>query len=457
MTDQNHSLGLLRTKSVSSLSLGVFRALYGAVMCFSLARFMLSGWIEELFVKPSFFFKYSWATWMPVWDPLGLYLHISITLIASFGVMTGLYFKRSLALFLFGFTSLQLMDQTNYLNHYYLVICLAFPLAICPAGQTLSLDCLWRGRPIQQYIPAWQIDLLRFQLGIVYVFAAIAKMNSDWLVYGQPLSIWLSARADLPIIGGLLGEHSTALLMSWSGFLYDLLIIPALLYPRTRTLAYLCVITFHGVTWALFDIGIFPILMTLLTPIFFAPHWPQNILKHLSTQARAKLSIEKTELHYDRPSRLLSTVLIAWCLFHVSFPLRGFWLDENISWSERGMRYAWRVMVREKMGSLTYRVRSKESGREWEVNPKSYLQPRQLSEMSAQPDMIIQLSHWIKRDFEQRMNSKVEVYADVWVSLNGRRPQRMINPELDLTRVSFSSPKLILPPPTVPPLQPSTL
>ena len=442
------------TQRVSSSSIGVFRALYGAVMSFSLLRFIVSGWVEELWVKPDFFFKYEWAAWMPVWSPTGLYIHVSLTLLGAIGVMLGLYFKRSLLIFIIGFTTLQLMDQTNYLNHYYLVICLALPLMISPAGETFSLDCLWRGRPRREYIERWYIDLLRFQIGIVYLFAAIAKMSPDWLLYGQPLSIWLSSRTDLPLLGSIFNLPYTGLLMSWGGFLYDLLIVPALLWSQTRSWAYGVVVIFHGMTWMLFDIGIFPLLMTLMTPIFFAPDWPRRLLKgQLKEINENSLQANQSTTTRKIPQSMM-IILGMWCSFHLLFPLRGFWLDENIVWSERGMRYSWRVMVREKMGSLTYRVRSRETGREWEVNPRVFLQPRQLSEMSGQPDMIIQLSHWVRQHFEAKIGHEVEVYADAWVSLNGRASQRLINPSLDLTRHSTATPGLILSAPTSSPLKP---
>ena len=41
----------------------------------------------------------------------------------------------------------------------------------------------------------------------------------------------------------------------------------------------------------------------------------------------------------------------------------------NVLWHEQGMRFSWRVMVREKNGSVTYRVRAPATGRTWEVSP----------------------------------------------------------------------------------------
>ena len=68
--------------------------------------------------------------------------------------------------------------------------------------------------------------------------------------------------------------------------------------------------------------------------------------------------------------------------------------------------------------------------------------------------MIIQLSHWVRQHFEAKIGHEVEVYADAWVSLNGRASQRLINPSLDLTRHSTATPGLILSAPTSPPLKP---
>ena len=440
-------------------SIIAFRILYGAVMMYSLTRFALSGWVHELWIAPTYFFKYEWAGWMPAWEPLGLYVHLGLTWLAALAVTLGLYTRLSLVLFGLGFLGLQLIDKTNYLNHYYLVLCLLIPLGLCPVGAAGALDQRLRRHPAppSTHAPAWCLALLRFQIAIVYVFAAIAKLEWDWLWYAQPLSIWLSARGDLPLVGGLITQPEVAYLMSWCGFLYDLTIVGFLYWRRARPYAYLVVISFHGATWALFDIGIFPLLMTSLTPIFFDPRWPQRIWGEPSKNTKVdkvERVIEREAQSRARPNRALTLFLSAWCAFHLIYPLRTLWLEESVLWSERGMRYSWRVMLREKMGSVTYRVRPLSRERVWEVSPRRYLRPRQLSEMSSQPDMIKELAYTVARDAERRLGEPVAVYADVWVSLNGRSPKRLINPQLDLIRTPLSHPELIMPPPLEPPLLP---
>ena len=186
------SIASLRSKlarPVPIQSLAAFRILFGLLMAAGTIRFVASGWIEELFIRPSFFFKYPGFEWMPVWSPTGLYIHFSIVTIAALFIALGLFYRVSTTIFLLGFAGIQLFDAANYLNHYYLVICMGCVLLCLPAGRYWSSD-VWR-KPSRRMVtfPAWGLYLLRFQVALVYIFAAIAKLDPDWLIHAQPLSI----------------------------------------------------------------------------------------------------------------------------------------------------------------------------------------------------------------------------------------------------------------------------
>src|SRR5689334_9053067 len=49
---------------VDVASLAVFRMLFGAVMAFAMVRFLANGWVEELYVRPTFFFSYDYFPWV---------------------------------------------------------------------------------------------------------------------------------------------------------------------------------------------------------------------------------------------------------------------------------------------------------------------------------------------------------------------------------------------------------
>jgi hypothetical protein len=249
-----------------------------------------------------------------------------------------------------------------------------------------------------------------------------------------PLKLWLASRDELPLLGPWLSAPATAHLASWAGFLYDLTIVGWLSWRRSRPWAYGVVLLFHGCTVALFEIGMFPFIMSAATLVFFDPDWPRALLRRLRG-----LGPEAAQAAAVRPLGGLPTaLLIAYTALQVGVPLRGMLYPGNLLWHEQGMRFAWRVLVREKSGSVTYRVTSASAGRSWQVNPARYLTPRQAHEMAGQPDLVLQLAHHIARDFRARGVDDPEVRADTRVSLNGRPPRPLIDPARDLARVPDS-------------------
>tara|TARA_B100000674_G_scaffold443318_1_gene408193 strand:+ start:108 stop:1061 length:954 start_codon:yes stop_codon:yes gene_type:complete len=303
------------------------------------------------------------------------------------------------------------------------------------------------------------VYLLRFQVGIVYVFAAVAKMNTDWLVHAQPLNIWLLARTDTPVIGEMLGTFDVAWVMSWGGLLNDILVVPALLFRPTRKWAYLVVVTFHILTGYLFNIGMFPLIMIGTATIFFDPDWPRRLgsrwLQRLSAE-RSEAIPSTTDALPMRIGKQGLLLLLIWCSVHVAIPLRTFAYAGPTNWHEQGMRFSWRVMVREKNGSVMYKVTYKGRRRARLVSPSKYLTAAQEREMSGQPDLILQLAHHIAEDFRTRGFEDVEVRADAVVSWNGRIPARLIDPTVDLAKEEisfFKNAPWILPAPASAPIR----
>lgn len=160
-------------------------------------------------------------------------------------------------------------------------------------------------------------------------------------------------------------------------------------------------------------------------------------------------------------TRLPQSVLAIAALYaviQVGLPLRHLAISDNVLWDEAGMRWSWRVMVREKSGSLSFRVTATTAAgrhKTYEVSPHDYLTWRQVNEMVGQPDLILQLASLVRDDFVARGHRDVEVRADSAVTLNGRPAAPFIDPAIDLLQVDdcwFCRPSFVLPaPPTTPP------
>ncbi len=427
-------------RPIDIASLALFRVLFGAVMCAGTTRFLLSGWVDTLFVEPRHFLKYYGFAWVQPWPEWGMYVHYTAMAVAALFLSIGLFYRLSAIAFFLLFTYAQLIDISNYLNHYYLVVLLAGLLIFLPADRAWSVD-VWR-RPEKRAteVPAWCVYLLRFQMGVVYSYAALAKLNAEWLLHARPLTLWMRARVHMPWIGAWLGEQWVAYAMSWAGFLYDSLIVVFLLITRTRPYAYAAVLLFHGLTWAFFDIGMFPFIMTTATLIFFSPSWPRSLWSWLIRRKNSYAShkepvLAMPSIQMATSKRAVTAILMVYAVLQVAIPLRHYLYPGDVLWNEQGMRFAWKVLVREKNGSVTYHVRERRTGRYYQVSPHDYLTWAQVSEMSSQPDLILQLAHDIAKDFRSKGRGEVEVRAEAWVSLNGRKAKLMLDPTRDLTLV----------------------
>lgn len=402
------------TERRDAAALAVFRMAFGTLVAVSAVRFLAYGWVDTLF-DTRFRFHYFGFGWVPSLGVEGVRALFVALVVLGILVAFGALYRVAIVLLFIAFTWVQLIDVSNYLNHYYLVSLLALLLCFMPLNALWSVDAWLRPALRQETLPAWCTRLLRFQVGVVYVFAAIAKFNSDWLMHGAPLHLWLSAR------GEWLTHAELAWFASWGGFLFDLTAPFLLSFKRTRKLAYVFVIIFHTTTSLLFPIGMFPFIMMVSTLIFFEPSWPRRWLKRAEPAPVI-----------DRTPRWVLVPVVLWCVVQVALPLRTFFYGGDVSWHEQGMRFSWRVMTREKNGSVTYVVRQRSTGREWHVTPRQYLTGVQERELSVQPDLILQLGRRIGDDFRAKGIGDVEVRADTLVSLNGRAAIPLVDASVDL-------------------------
>jgi hypothetical protein len=433
-----------------------FRILFGMIGCVSALRFLAYGWVDEFFVRPQFFFKYAFAPFVEPLSHTGMHAVFWVMAASGLAVALGLFYRAAVATFFVTITYVQLIDVTNYLNHYYLVSLLAALAFFVPAAGAYSLDA-WRRGAQRTTVPRWCYTLLRFQVGVVYTFAGVAKIGGDWLLFGQPLDIWLSSRTDMPVLGPLLALPAAPIVMSWAGCLFDLTIALWLSLDRTRPFAFAAVLVFHAVTMALFPIGMFPVIMVVSATIFFRPDWPQRVRARLArlrgSASTATAPAPVPGLAPSPLSRLAFTAMAVYAAVQLLVPLRSHLYGGDVLWHEQGMRFSWRVMVREKNATVTYLVTDPRTGRRYEVAPRRYLDARQEREFATQPDLILALAQRVAADESIVRGGPVEVRADVLVSLNGRRAARLVDPAVDLAAEtdSFAPKRWILPAPSAHP------
>ena len=436
-------------KHTDARPLVVFRILFGLMMFASVIRFWANGWIDKLYIKPTFFFSYYGFEWV---KPVGNYTYLIFVIcaLASLFIAFGYKYRFAIILFFLSFTYIELMDKTNYLNHYYFVSVLSFLLIFLPANVQFSVDAFLRKKEYN-LIPRWTIDSVKLLLGIVYFYAGLTKLNSDWLFRAMPLKIWLPSKYDLPIIGNnLMQQEWFHYVMSWGGALYDLIIPFLLIYRKTRPFAFILVIFFHVFTRVLFPIGMFPYIMIVSSLIFFDANFHKKIMYWLGNMLRINHLRLLQIKEYNFSSyygKIITGIILIFFSIQLALPWRYFLYPGELFWTEEGYRYSWRVMLMEKAGYANFKIVDEKTGNYFYVKNEDFLTPYQEKQMSFQPDFILEYAHYLGDHFSRQGHQNIQVFVESYVALNGRMSRPYINPKIDLYREkeSFYHKNWILP------------
>ena len=442
---------------MSPSSLAAFRVVFGLLGFIAVVRFVANGWVSEVYVEPAYHLSYAGFAWVQPWPAWGMYVHFALLALASLGVVLGYRYRQSIIAFFLLFTYVELIDQTTYLNHYYLVSLLSLVMAFLPMARVASLDSRKTPAGVHPVVPRATLWVLRAQLGLVYVFAGLAKLNPDWLFDAQPLTIWLYNSADVHLVGAFVREQWVAYAMSWAGALFDLTIVGWLLWRRSRPYAYGVLVLFHMATALLFPaIGMFPWIMIGAALIFFDSDWPARVASRLRGPHHLPPEpplLGRAGSHGCPPAWPVRVALVLAALFfvvQVLVPLRHLAYAGDVQWTEEGYRFSWRVLVTEKTGLVRFRMKSSATDGERLIYPEEYLTPTQVERMAYQPDLVLATAHIIRDDLTNRGHRDVEVRADVHVAFNGRPATRLIDPTVNLVTIDrgIRSKPWVLPPST---------
>lgn len=409
----------------------IFRVLFGLLMLASIVRFWAMGWIKSQYMDPKFYFPFIEGI-TPV-EGQGMYLIFFLMGLSALLITLGYFYRWATVSFFLLFTYVELIDKTNYLNHYYFVSIISFLLIWLPAHRRFSLD-VWRNAVHPRHeIAVGFINIIKLQLGIVYFFAGLAKLNHDWLVHAQPLKLWLSAQTHRPVIGWLFQYKITAYLFSWFGMLYDLTIPFLLMWKKTLPYAYFFVVAFHLMTWWLFPIGMFPFIMIAATIIFFSPEFHEKLLRRLEGIFKIPgKSVTTSGMYFKRVHITLFSVFF---IAQIIIPLRCLAYPGNVFWNEAGYRFSWRVMLMEKAGQASFYII--EGDKKHMVANYEYLTPQQEKMMATQPDMMIQFARFLKEEYKGKGFTDPQVKVESFVTMNGRPHRRFIDPHVDVASQSM--------------------
>lgn len=300
-----------------------------------------------------------------------------------------------------------------------------------PANAGYSLDAKKNTSLRKEHMFAYVKWIVVLQLFIVYTYASVAKMYGDWLDFGI-IKILMSNKAGYYVIGDLLQQPWVHKIVGVFGILFDLLIVPALLWKRSRKLAFFASIFFHLFNSIVFQIGIFPYLSLAFTVFFFEANTIKKIFfkkKTLYTESDIKI-----------PSSSNTTLFLAGIYFVIQLvlPIRHYFIQDDVLWTEEGHRMSWRMMLRSRTGMIKFQVVNTETKAATVINLDDYLSRKQGRRIAAYPDFIWQFAQRLKKEYADK-GEVVSVYAlNSKVSVNGKPYRAFIDPKVDLASESWN-------------------
>lgn len=403
----------------------IFRIFFGLLVALECYGAMLTGWIRRTLIEPKFTFNFIGFEWLQPLPGNGMYFYFFIMGTLGLFIALGFKYRFSIIAFTALWTGVYLMQKTSYNNHYYLLVLISGMMCLFPANRSHSLDVRQNPALKTDAMFAWVKWAIILQLLIVYVYAAVAKIYGDWLDFGI-VRILMQGKANYYIIGDILQQPWVHKIIGAVGILFDLLIVPALLWKRTRKIAFFISIFFHLFNSIVFQIGIFPYLSLAFTVFFFES---ETIRKISFKRKKPYLLNEATTPSY---SPILYSLGGLYFLIQLALPLRQHFIQDDVLWTEEGHRLSWRMMLRSRSGSLQFKVIEKENGKSTIIDLDDYLSKKQRRRIAAYPDFIWQFAQHLKKEYAEK-GSPIAVYAvNSRVSINGRPSRAFIDAKVDL-------------------------
>ncbi len=409
----------------------IFRVFFGILVACECYGAIITGWVRQNLVEPQFTFNFIGFDGLQFLQGSGMYAYFFSMGTLGLGIALGYKYRLSIISFTVLWTGAYLMQKTAYNNHYYLLILISGLMCFFPANADYSLDSKQNPTIKKKWMYSYVKWIIILQLFIVYTYASLAKVYGDWLDFSI-VRILMLDKAGYYVIGDLLQQPWVHKIMGIFGILFDLLIVPALLWKPTRRVAFFASIFFHIFNSIVFQIGIFPFLSLAFTVFFFEPESIRNIF------FKKKAPFNSNDVNIPSFNKTVLGLAGAYFLVQLVLPIRHHLINDDVLWTEEGHRMSWRMMLRSRSGIGQFKVVNKTSGITKVVILEDYLSKKQNRRIMAYPDFIWQFAHYLKKEYAQK-GEAISVYlVNSKVSINGKPNRAFIDPKADLANETWN-------------------
>ncbi len=424
-------IGRFLFKQIDNSALIVFRIFFGILICLEACGSIVTVCVSQTMIDPGFTFSFIGFEWL---QPLpGDWMYAYYLVMGLFGLFVALGYKyrMSIVAYTIMWAVTYFMQKSSYNNHYYLLILLCLIMSLLPANRFASVDASLNKDRVKHSMPQWCSWILILQMWIVYTYASVAKMYPDWLDTSV-IEILMKPKEHYFLVGELLQEKWLHYGVAYGGILFDLLVIPLLLWKPTRMFAFYTSLFFHLFNSAIFQVGIFPYMSIALCLFFFDPETIRR--KFL----KRKPKFEGLANDHPKNWKPFFVAALVYFMIQVGLPLRHWFIQDKVLWTEEGHRLSWRMMLRSRAGTITYNVLDKETNTMTKVDLNQFLSTKQRHLASSRPDVIWQFAQYLKK-INADAGKEVSVFVNCYIRINGRPFEQLIDPEVDLAAVKWNA------------------
>lgn len=413
---------------IDNAPLILFRIFFGFLLAAESFGAIMTGWVKKVFIQPEFTFSHIGLEWLQPLPGWGMYAYYVVMGIMGIGVMIGYKYRWSLGVFTILWSGVYFMQKEAYNNHYYLLILVCIIMLLQPADKYASIDARNNPKIKSLVMSQWCSLIMILQMSIVYFYATIAKFYPGWLEGSFAKNVF-SPLHKFPIIGHLFTENWFHLFITYSGILFDGLIIPALLWKKTRNIALIASILFHLFNSATLRIGIFPYFALSFVVFFYAP----ETIRRIFFKKKPTVEINTEPLKINKNS---TAFFIVFFLFQLLMPLRHWLIKGDVLWTEEGHRLSWRMMLRQRSGYVTFKIVDKKTNEQWNHQYDREITRKQYGLLTSKPDAMWQYAQRIKKEYAEQ-GKEVSIYIDAFVSINRGPHKQLIDPTIDFAEAKW--------------------
>lgn len=415
-------------KAIDNSPLIVFRIFFGFLVACESFGAILTGWVKHVLIDPQVTFSFIGFEWLKPLPGFGMYFYFIAMGVFGLAIMLGYRYRIAIISYTILWAGAYFMQKTAYNNHYYLLLLISFLMIFLPSNSYASLDVRQNRIKEENTMPYWISLLFIIQVAIVYVFASIAKFYPDWLD-GTFTRNLLADSTNVIALKKLFLQKWFYLFIAYMGIIFDLLIVPLLLFKKTRMLALLASLTFHLFNAIFLEIGIFPFFALTFVLFFYEPETIRSVF------LRKKTSIETENGHSNYyGKKIVYFLIIPYLIIQLLLPLRHHFIEGDVLWTEEGHRLSWRMMLRERNGFIHIRIKDLKTGEESLYDYRKNLTDKQIQNLATKPDFIWQYCQYITKEFKGK---DIAIFINCKNSINRKEYKTLIDPKFDMAKAKW--------------------